>query len=191
MEDNDFQVDQPIQNEESTATGTNQRPIPGFLEFYLKWLMPIGCVIAILSARWAIIEQVKQGRIVGIIYSFLTIAFYVFITIYASRRFLRKKPDAVFFTKYHAVLIFLHQSSILLQLLTYKEQATQDSLLDATYGPVVKLLWAVFIFVFMCSKIVKEIIPVESRHLDKRGKILFWLSIVIPVFLTALNWIFY
>ena len=166
-----------------------QPKIEKFLNFYLRWLMPIGIVLAILTGRWDIETQIKQGEIIGALFSAFTLLFYIIITIYAIVRFLKKKPDAVFFVKYHAVLIFLYQVSVMINLWSLVGQTDSHELIDSSIGPVVKAVWAVFVFFSMNSKIVKELIPVESRCLDTKGKTLFILSIVIPLFLVALSWI--
>ena len=166
-----------------------QPKIEGFLNFYLRWLMPIGIVLAILTGRWNIETLIKQGKIIGLLASVFTLLFYIIITIYAIVRFLKKKPDAVFFVKYHAVLIFLHQVSVMISLWSYEGQADTQELVESSIGPVVKAAWAVFVFFSMNSRLVKELIPVESRCLDTKGKILFILSIVIPLSLIAISWV--
>lgn len=166
-----------------------QPKIEKLLNFYLRWLMPIGIVLAILTGRWDIETQIKQGEIIGALFSAFTLLFYIIITIYAIVRFLKKKPDAVFFIKYHAVLIFLHQVFVMINLWSFVGQADTYELIKSSIGPLVKVAWALYVFFSMNSKLVKELIPVESRCLDTKGKTLFFLSIVIPLCLIVLSWI--
>ena len=108
-------------------------------------------------------------------YEILNVVFFICVGIYTIYSFVKRRPDAVFMSKYHLVFIFV--SNFLIVILD-----------AATWLNFIPLTWSSLLFLYMSiSKDVKTIIPVETRKLTSVSRVLVPVSIIVPLLLFVIG----
>lgn len=153
--------------------------ISGFMSFFVYWSIPLGIawtIIGLFTAPALPPEFIGNVclKMMGVAYY----AVYFYFASYTIYAFINKKSDAVFTAKYILIISFL---SNLLGLITGE---TGGDILGDPTRIVISLLWGlIFFFYLVFSHNVKSWIPKEKRKLMKHNKVIFILSLVLPVLL--------
>ena len=152
--------------------------ISGLMAFYVYWAIPIGILMTILS--FFIIPRdmgYYAGSVSLILHEVAIYGFYFYFAIYTIYAFVKKKPDAVFIAKYQLIIAFIFN------LLTLISGDAPETMIDNVPRVIGSLVWGLIFFLYLTySEDVKERIPISERKLSKRNKLLFILSIVVPIF---------
>ena len=147
--------------------------ISGLLAFYLYWMIPIGAAFTLYSLFNVPLSYYPNMYLVA--YEILNVVFFICVGIYTIYSFVKRRPDAVFMAKYHLVFVFV--SNLLMVILD-----------AATWVNFIPLTWSSLLFLYMSiSKVVKTIIPVETRKLTSVSCVLVPVSIIVPVLLFAIG----
>ena len=152
--------------------------ISGFMAFYVYWTIPVGILLTIISFFLVPRDMTYYaGTISLILYEIAVYGFFFYFGIYTIYAFVKKKPDAVFFAKYQLIIIFIFN------LLTLISGDAGETMFDNVPRLIGSLVWGLIFFLYLTySEDVKERFPVSERKLSKRNKLLFILSIVVPIF---------
>lgn len=145
--------------------------IRGLLAFFLYFSIPVGVIATVIKFWMNYNSAAYGGNFFLKAYEILVLLFYLYFSIYTIYAFHKRRPDAVFFAKFLLIVLFL---SNLLGLVIGAEAGN-------LFG---SLLWSVIFFVMLCvSSDVEDRIPRETRKVEGLNKLLFILSIVLPVIL--------
>jgi hypothetical protein len=153
--------------------------ISGFMSFFIYWSIPIGIVLTILGLFTSAPLPAELANSVFLtLYGIAFYALYFYLSIYTIYAFIKKKSDAVFIAKYQLIILFVNN------LLTLISGSVGGSFLDQPARIIGSLAWSVIFFCYLTfSEDVNYRFPKENRKLTKRNKIIFILSIVVPVVL--------
>ena len=156
--------------------------IKGFFAFFVYWAIPISLILTLINFISSYNSADYAGSFFLKAFDVVFILFYVYFCIYTIYAFVKRKPDAVFFAKYLLIILFLTN---LISLLTGN---TDNGPLDNVPRILTSILWSIIFYVFLCcSEDVKDRIPKETRKVKGLNKVLFILSIALPILLMALG----
>ena len=154
--------------------------ISGLLAFFLYFVIPVGIIATIISFIANYNSADYAGSFCLKAFDIVYLLFYLYFAIYTIFAFIRRKPDAVFFGKYLLIVLFLSNLLVLLV------GADDNSFMNSTARLVGSLIWGAIFFTYLCiSEDVKDRIPKETRKVKGPNKVLFILSIVLPILLMA------
>ena len=177
----------PNYREDAEAKEDNERrleeletpsEISGFLAFFLYFMVPVGIVASAITLYldYKSLEAIESFFLKA--YDIVFFLAYLYSAVYTIYGFHKRKPDTLYFAKYLAVVIFV---SNLLALLAGPDSS---SFLSNAPRLVMSLIWVVLIFIFLCtSEDVEERIPKIKRKISGVNKVIFLLSIVLPILL--------
>ncbi len=175
--DEDTQEVERIKEKEKQVEDSKE--VNGFLAFYVAFLVPMGILVTLIS------HIINWDSVTGYGSTFLTLFeiaflfFYVYFQAYTIYGFNKKKPDVVFIAKYQSIVLVVVNLLILLTGAT-----DSDSVLNNAPRLATSTVWGIIFFLYFCfSEDVKDLIPPEKRKLTGFNKIMFILSIVIPIVL--------
>lgn len=152
--------------------------IKGFFAFFVYWSIPISLILTVINFFSSLNSADYAGSFLLKAADIIFILFYVYFCIYTIYAFVKRKPDAVFFAKYLLIILFLTNLFVLLT------GTVGDGPLDSVPRTIASLVWSVIFYVFLCfDENVKDRIPKETRKLKGLNKVLFILSIVLPILL--------
>ena len=152
--------------------------IKGFFAFFVYWAIPISLILTLINFISSYNSADYGGSFLLKAFDVVFILFYVYFCIYTIYAFVKRKPDAVFFAKYLLIILFLTN---LISLLTGN---TDNGPLDNVPRILASILWSIIFYVFLCcSEDVKDRIPKETRKVKGLNKVLFILSIILPILL--------
>ena len=156
--------------------------IKGFFAFFVYWAIPISLILTLISFISNFNSADYAGSFFLKAFDVVFILFYVYFCVYTIYAFAKRKPDAVFFAKYLLIILFLSN------LLSLLGGTTGDGYFDSVPRMFTSMLWSIIFFVFLCcSEDVRDRIPKETRKVKGLNKVLFILSIVLPIVLMVLG----
>jgi len=177
----------PNYREDAEAKADNERrleeletpsEISGFLAFFLYFMIPAGIVMSAISIYLDYKSPEASESFFLRAYDIVFFLAYLYSAVYTIYGFHKRRPDTLYFAKYLAVVVFVTNLLVLL--------VGPDSSSFFSNAPrlVISLVWIVFIFVFLStSDDVQERIPKRKRKIAGANKIIFILSIVLPILL--------
>ncbi len=152
--------------------------IKGLLAFFLYFSIPVGIIVTLVSFLMNYNAEVYGGYFCFRAFDFVYLAFYLYFSIYTIFAFHKRRPDAVFLAKYLLISLFLSNLFVLLI------GTTGNSFLNNAGRLTGSLIWSAVFFLYLCiSPDVEERIPRKTRKIAGMNKILFILSIVLPILL--------
>jgi len=177
----DYKPDEnEINRQQARAEEAKNNPqISGFLAFFVYWSIPISILITLIShiINWN--QNTLEGNPWAVLFEIFFLLFYCYFETYTIYGFVKRKPDAVFIAKYQ--LIVLAGINILSAI---SGEVSSSDFLSNPSRLISSSIWAVVFFIYLCvSEDVKYLIPKETRKLTGRNKILFILSLIIPIIL--------
>lgn len=176
-ENYDEDVAAVTEREKKNEEAKKPAEISGFFAFYLFWAIPIGVVVSLISFFINFNASDYSGSSLLPWFDITFILFYAYFGAYTIYAFVKRKSDAVFIGKYQLILLFA--SNLLVLLLG----ATGDGFMNNVSRVVTSIIWSIVFFIFLCSsEDVKDRIPKETRKLSPLNKVLFILSIILPIF---------
>ena len=154
--------------------------LKGFLAFFVYFLLPVGAVSTFIRFVREFDEANYVGSKLFLLFDIVFLLFYLYYVGYTIYAFVKRKPDAVFFAKCVLVLSFVSKLIYLVVAIF----ADESDIAYPVSTVAISLVWNVAFYIYLCvSEDVKERIPKETRKVSGLNKILFILSIVLPVLL--------
>ena len=176
----DYEEDSVAVEDEAKRKIEVEKPseISGLLAFFLYFVIPVGIIATVICFFANYNSADYSGSVCLKAFDITYLLFYLYFAIYTIYAFIKRKPDAVFFAKYLLIVLFL--SNLLVLFLG----ADDNSFMNSTARLVGALIWGVIFYTYLfVSEDVKDRIPKETRKVKGLNKILFILSIVLPILL--------
>lgn len=177
----DFDEDKEAVEDVAKRKAEAEKPaeISGLFAFFLYFSIPVGIIATVISFFVNFNSANYAGSVCLQAFDIIYLLFYLYFAIYTLYAFIKRKPDAVFFGKYLLIVLFLSNLLVLLV-----GGADENSFLNSIGRLVGSLIWSVIFYVFLStSEDVKDRIPKKTRKVKGLNKVLFILSIVLPVLL--------
>ena len=177
----DFDEDKEAVEDVAKRKAEAEKPaeISGLFAFFLYFSIPVGIIATVISFVTTLKTADYSGSVCLKAFDVVYLLFYVYFAVYTLYAFIKRKPDAVFFGKYLLIVLFASNLLVLIA-----GGADDNSVMNSVGRVVGSLIWSVIFFVFLStSQDVEDRIPKKTRKVKGLNKVLFILSIVLPILL--------